>query len=513
MVIAATGHITYIVENPLLQLKRLHPQILHKVLAVVLLPVLLEIGFNVMLYQLVLRAEAMAAVERQQSEIIDHINTITILFANAGGAIASYSVTGSVGYLTAGNELFQQFNRELEIIDRLTAGDPEGQAAVAEFRKLANSEFSQLTAVGAPEGGASYDQAVTNIKGLRSMIRQAFVKSQIVTRVMAEQKKRLIAIRAREEASRRQVKEINFCANVGNLIFVALLLILFLRDITSRLNLLVGNARLLPSGLPLPGHVGGGDELAYLDGVLHEASAELRRAADHREQVMQMVAHDLRSPLMSSQISLEILTSDKVPLPAPPVQKHILGIKHNIALLVGLVNDLLTIDKLEAGKLEIDCSNFTASKLADEAIATVAGLALRREIAIFNNCSEVTLHADPARCQQVLINYLSNAIKFSPKQSQIEISDQIDPRNKKMLCISVQDQGPGVSAEQRQRLFERFYQTKSGKQSQGFGLGLAICKLIVETHGGQVGVESEPGQGSIFWFTLPLGEIKRVSNN
>jgi signal transduction histidine kinase len=126
-----------------------------------------------------------------------------------------------------------------------------------------------------------------------------------------------------------------------------------------------------------------------------------------------------------------------------------------------------------------------------------------------NNCSEVSLHADPARCQQVLINYLSNAIKFSPKQSQIEISDQIDPSNKKMLCILVRDQGPGVTAEQRQRLFERFYQTKSGKQSQGFGLGLAICKLIVETHGGQVGVESEPGKGSIFWFTLPLGAMKR----
>jgi len=272
------------------------------------------------------------------------------------------------------------------------------------------------------------------------------------------------------------------------------------------LALLVENARRLPSGVPLTETVGGSDELAYLDSVLHEASDELKRAAEHREQLMEMVAHDLRSPLMSSQISLELLTSDKVPEPPPAAKRHIVGVKHNIALLVGLVNDLLTVDKLEAGKLELGPEDFNLARVVEEASQTVTGLALRRQIAVINNCSQTLVHADKARVMQVLINYLSNAIKFSPKQSQITISDEVAPEASHMLRISVRDQGPGIEEGQRKRLFERFYQAKSGKESKGFGLGLAICKLIVESHGGRVGVESEVGKGSIFWFTIPLAD-------
>jgi signal transduction histidine kinase len=75
-----------------------------------------------------------------------------------------------------------------------------------------------------------------------------------------------------------------------------------------------------------------------------------------------------------------------------------------------------------------------------------------------------------------------------------------------MLRVAVSDQGPGIETKQRKKLFERFYQAKSGQESKGFGLGLAICKLIIESHRGEVGVESEPGQGSIFWFTIPLAD-------
>jgi signal transduction histidine kinase len=487
------------------------PQILHKVLAVVVLPIVLELGLNLQLYQLVTRAEAMAQAERQQSEIVDHINTLTFLFANAGGSIASYSVTGSVGYLKTGKDFVDQFRKEMSELMRLSAIDPDSLKAMQEFNKLAEAEFAQLYSVGPPEAGTNYDQAVTSIRGLRSMIKQANVKSRIIMRLSISQKERLATIRAREEASRRQVKEIILWGNILTLFLAAGLIALLIRHINGRLGLLVQNARILPTGHKLPNRVRGGDELAYLDKVMHTAAAELGHAASHREQIMQMVAHDLRSPLMSSQISLEILTSDKVPTPPPGVSKHIFGVKHNIALLVGLVNDLLTIDKLEAGKLEIAPEHFLLDELVIEAMQTIEGLAQRREMIIANRCGARVVCADRQRILQVLINYLSNAIKFSPKQSQIIVDDDIDKTDSDMVIVRVQDEGPGVSAEVRKQLFQRFYQTDTGKQSQGFGLGLAICKLIVETHEGRVGVDNVSGAtGSIFWFTVPLGDSRRL---
>lgn len=495
-----------LVETILFELKHFRPQILHKVLVLVLLPLFLVGLIFIGLYQLVSSAEAMAVEERKQSEIVDHINTITMVFANAGGAIASYSVTGNVGYMNTGKEYIEQFRREFEAIDKLTIGDKEGREAISEFRKVAESEFAQLTSIGAPEASLTYDQAVMSMRGLRSMIKQAGVKSRIIMRVSTQQKARLNEMREREAVSRAKIKNLALWGLGLTFVIAAVAVWAFASNIRGRLALLVENARRLPSGVPLTETVGGSDELAYLDSVLHEASDELKRAAEHREQLMEMVAHDLRSPLMSSQISLELLTSDKVPEPPPAAKRHIVGVKHNIALLVGLVNDLLTVDKLEAGKLELGPEDFNLARVVEEASQTVTGLALRRQIAVINNCSQTLVHADKARVMQVLINYLSNAIKFSPKQSQITISDEVAPEASHMLRISVRDQGPGIEEGQRKRLFERFYQAKSGKESKGFGLGLAICKLIVESHGGRVGVESEVGKGSIFWFTIPLAD-------
>ncbi|MBS2008356.1 MAG: HAMP domain-containing histidine kinase [Cyanobacteria bacterium SZAS TMP-1] len=493
-------------ENLLFELKNFRPQILHKVLVLSLFPLLLVGLIFFQLYQLVSRAEAMAVAERRQTEIVERINSITMLFANAGGSIASYSVTGNAAYMNAGKELVDKLRSEFDALDKLVVTDKEQREVISEFRKVVESEVTQLTSIGAPEAGMTYEQAVLNMRGLRSMVKQAGIKSRIMMRVNMQQKARLAEMRTQEAVSRTRVKEVAFWGFIATIVLAIVAVWAFILNITGRLALLVENARMLPRGMPLTESVGGSDELAYLDSVLHEASDELKRAAEHREQLMEMVAHDLRSPLMSSQISLEILTSDRLPEPPPAAKKHIVGVKHNIALLVGLVNDLLTVDKLEAGKLELAPEDFNVSKVVQEASETVTGLANRKQIEVVNACSPAMAHADKARVMQVIINYLSNAIKFSPKNSRITISDQIDPESPHMLCISVQDQGPGIEESQRKRLFERFYQAKSGQESKGFGLGLAICKLIVESHGGRVGVESEVGKGSIFWFTVPAAD-------
>ncbi|HEY9715451.1 MAG TPA: sensor histidine kinase, partial [Chroococcales cyanobacterium] len=109
---------------------------------------------------------------------------------------------------------------------------------------------------------------------------------------------------------------------------------------------------------------------------------------------------------------------------------------------------------------------------------------------------------------QVVVNYLGNAIKFAPPDSKIEVSaQQIDSQ----VRVSVQDEGPGMTKDDQKKLFQKFYQTEDGKAEKGFGLGLAICKLIVESHGGKVGVESEPGKGACFWFKIDSSVVAQMT--
>jgi signal transduction histidine kinase len=131
----------------------------------------------------------------------------------------------------------------------------------------------------------------------------------------------------------------------------------------------------------------------------------------------------------------------------------------------------------------------------------VSSLSAFKKVTIENECENVRLLIDTTLVRQVIVNLLSNAIKFSPPSSPITIKCELLAGN---LRVCVIDQGPGISAEVQNRLFQKFYQSAEGKIVGGAGLGLAIAKMIVDAHRGTIGVNSEPGTGSTFWVELPL---------
>jgi signal transduction histidine kinase len=173
--------------------------------------------------------------------------------------------------------------------------------------------------------------------------------------------------------------------------------------------------------------------------------------------------------------------------------------------VLGLIDDLLTMETLETGKITLEPTSFSLQSLADESIATVASLAAAKQINIVNQCPDVILHADKARLIQTLINFLSNAVKFSPEKSKIAV---IGSKQEESYRIAVKDEGPGMDEHTKNHVFEKFFQAEGPSKQQGFGLGLAICRMIVESHGGKIGVESAPGEGSTFWFDLPLSRLQ-----
>lgn len=214
-----------------------------------------------------------------------------------------------------------------------------------------------------------------------------------------------------------------------------------------------------------------------------------------------MVSHDLRSPLTSVHGSLTLLSAGALGDLSDEAQEVVQTAESEVERLTNLVADLLDVARIEAGKLEVHPTRTQLMPIIRRSIASVGNLAARAGVEI--DCEQATpvVMADSDRIVQVMVNLLSNAIKFSPPQTKVSVTAR-DLND--WVEVRVEDHGRGIPAEHLDAIFQRFHQVESEEDTKkgGTGLGLPICKTIVENHGGQIGVESEVGKGSTFWFRL-----------
>jgi PAS domain S-box-containing protein len=237
--------------------------------------------------------------------------------------------------------------------------------------------------------------------------------------------------------------------------------------------------------------------------VAHDTT-ERKELERLKQSFYDMVSHDLRSPLGSISYASEMLV-DGVYGPLPQkVEKPIQTIGRNAARLINLINDLLDIQKMESGRMELHKEDVPLSEIIQQSADSLKSLCEKAQVTIETQPTNLDVYADGDRLVQVLVNLLGNAIKFSPKDSTIRIT-VAEPKG--FVEVRVSDSGPGIPEQHRQAIFERFKQLPSGKSKDTSGLGLAICKAIIEEHGGSIGVESEEGKGSTFWFRIPSPEV------
>jgi signal transduction histidine kinase len=171
--------------------------------------------------------------------------------------------------------------------------------------------------------------------------------------------------------------------------------------------------------------------------------------------------------------------------------------------LLSLINDVLDLAKIEAGRMELELSEVAVPEVLRSAVSLHGERASREgvELALTTEPEEITITADERRVRQVVFNLVSNAVKFTPSDGRVDISARTEDGH---VEVAVADTGPGIAAEDRKRIFEEFEQTDEGRKAEGTGLGLPLSRKLVELHGGRLWVESEPGRGSTFRFTLPL---------
>jgi signal transduction histidine kinase/CheY-like chemotaxis protein len=245
-------------------------------------------------------------------------------------------------------------------------------------------------------------------------------------------------------------------------------------------------------------------ELETLNERLQSSNLELQRVSHMKSEFLANMSHELRTPLNAIIGFSELLMDQTFGQLNDAQSDYVNDILSSGRHLLELINDILDLSKIEAGKMELRPEGFDVSQLIDEALSTLQVAAARKKIELARDVP-MDVHdfcADRGKVKQILHNLLSNAIKFTPEGGHVNLSCRMSGEE---LEVSVSDTGIGIQKEDQKRIFEAFMQVDGSysRKYQGTGLGLTLVKRFVELHGGRLHVESDPGRGSRFTFSLP----------
>ena len=254
---------------------------------------------------------------------------------------------------------------------------------------------------------------------------------------------------------------------------------------------------------------GAEEKIRVLNQSLERRNQEVERANRLKSEFLASMSHELRTPL-NTILGFSELLSEQNAGPLNEKQKRFLThIQHDASHLLALINDVLDLSKIEAGRLELRLEEFPMAVAAAEVLTSIRPLAATKGISLDSDLdTQLMLQADRLRFKEILYNLLSNAIKFTPSGGRVWIESTVADG---WVSIEVGDTGIGIEPEDQQEIFESFRQVSATTKGvrEGTGLGLAITKRLVEHHDGRIWVESEPGKGSRFFFTLRLSQPEK----
>jgi len=237
---------------------------------------------------------------------------------------------------------------------------------------------------------------------------------------------------------------------------------------------------------------------------IEDKSRQLEVASQHKSEFLANMSHELRTPLNAIIGFSEVLSDRMFGELNEKQEEYLKDIYASGTHLLSLINDILDLSKIEAGRMELELTDFDLPTAIENALMLVRERAGRRSIALQTNIDNRLgqIQADERKVRQVVLNLLSNAIKFTPEGGRIDVGAV---RKDGSVEVSVADTGIGIAPEDQEKVFEEFRQVgTAAKKIEGTGLGLTLCRKFVELHGGRIWVKSQEGVGSTFTFTIPL---------
>lgn len=599
---------------------RLQMSLSKKVLILVTLPLIVQMGLLTRLALVQREAESDLRAADYARNLSDTINRVTTTIYSVVGTYAS---DDSLKNVTFNDDTFNNYlssvREEYAHLKELTVNDPVLHPQVLESEQKAEQGLDILRQM-----KTSFDRKSEAERDLRKPMwkeLRARVKSVLNSNMAsAAERARLLADRSPEvqAAHRQEIMSIILLGGFLNLCLTAIAAVYLTRSLTSRLLQMNDNTYRLASGLPLNPVIQGTDEIARLDQVFHDLEHALkeasrkeqaifnntpdlicsldeqgritaanpasqallamrsrdllgtyavdlaisedkihvlehlekskkqnlsqpmemqlkrgdattvdtlwsvqwseeeksffciihdiseRRAAEKmKQEVLAMVSHDLRTPLTTTLNALDFLEVISNQTTNEKESRYIKMAKRNVSRMMALINDLLDVEKARAGMLSISTAAVSLHECFGICDELVAGYAEEAQVGMDFYPTDLVVSVDDKLFIRILQNLVSNAVKFSPRGSRVKI---YAVREGSIAHITVEDEGPGIPENQLDRVFERFHQIEGqlAKTKGGTGLGLTICKVMTELHGGKIWVESVEGKGSKFQFTVPL---------
>jgi len=469
--------------------------IAQKGLLLATLPLVFEMGFVGKLSYDLIQTERQASRITNRREVAAEASRVLMSFFTVGSSILTYGVKGSSLEVSAYERLKKTTNASLEqlkLLSKNLSDDDKRHVEALESRlksavELIGSYITEMTSPAHHPG--SFD--VQRFR--RSLMAQ--VEPFIDEIVYFSQ--------SDSDPSEGAGSEKTIIAGVLlNVVFAMLLVVYFSKTIKNRISVLQQNASRFQKGQMLKGRLRDEDEISSLDKSFHDMADRLTAANLEMREYYLELNDKMSLPLSSLKETLLALSESKSQM-TPEGRKKLEKSAGSVDRLVRLISELTMIDEKAAKSISVQTASCSLNDLITSAITSVADYAAKREIEVaFSPPVDITIRADKDRVIQVLVNLLSNALKFSPQKSAVEVRADIsaDP-----VVFHVIDKGPGIRDVDRARLFQKYEQADNAGSSdiKGSGLGLSICREIIEAHGGSIGVESVFGEGSDFWFRLP----------
>ncbi|OWK74302.1 hybrid sensor histidine kinase/response regulator [Flavobacteriaceae bacterium JJC] len=241
------------------------------------------------------------------------------------------------------------------------------------------------------------------------------------------------------------------------------------------------------------------------------AEIEFRKEAERKkDEFISIASHELKTPMTSIKGYIQLLERSLDKNDIETVRTRVHKVQNQVEKLNLLIADLLDISKIESGKLQFNKTSFCFDELLDHLLETMQQANPQIKI-VRKGIQAGVIHGDEMRIEQVIVNFITNAIKYAPDTEEIEIHVL---KKEDSLYFSVKDSGIGMPKEHLAKIFDKFYRIEeTSERFQGLGIGLYICREIIERHEGSIGAVSEPGEGSEFYFTIPLSPEKEDNTN
>jgi signal transduction histidine kinase len=477
-------------------------RICHKGMILVSVPLVFELAFVGILSGLFYQTQEQLHSEERSKDIIVTTDRAMNKLVEAANEGVLHLLSREPEHLRQAEKNMQEGKRLCEHLEDLTAGDAGQEENVEQSCKCLFSSFAVCNRL-LKAGDRDLFQLWKHIE-VSGLVETYVTGGQIPTeKILAVETQNGERLAQQRERMSGKIRATLSASIFINLLISVLLSVYLMRSISDRLQHIIANTSLLLMRQPLEPPLAGSDEIAYLDSFFYQTVQHLDKLESFKRELLAVVSDELRTPLASIHVTLKALLSEEPGRMSEKARNRMQTAAKETDRLVRLINELLDVKRMEAGKFTIKLSDVPLVDVLHSAVAAVAHLQETSNVTIEIDAPSVgIIRVDRDRLAQVIINLLSNAIKFSAAGSTVKIKAR---HTHSLLQLSVIDRGRGIPAHLQERIFDRFFQVKEDDASSkgGSGLGLAIAKSIVEQQGGNIRVDSEEGKGSTFSIMLP----------